>query len=214
MEVIIYARMSNRDKEKLQKQVDSVLYFCEYMGYEVKIIFKEGFSGRYKSGYSEYHIFEDYSNELRKEFNRMIEYVQDGDLIIMQTVSRLSRQGRKHFEKLMDSITSKGASIYFIIEDIITSDENRETILQMADLATKNDYRLQDLKDAGNNMKNILNFRQQQGKKIDPKYIQLAIKDYINRNGSMNKIQTTEKYKISRPTFDKYLNEYLKEKQS
>ena len=214
MRVLVYTRMSNRIKEKLQKQLDSVLYFCEYMGYEVDKVFKESFSVTYKDGDSEYQIFEDYSNELRKEFNKMIEYIQDGDLIIMQTVSRLSRQGRIIFQGLMDNITEKGANIYFIIEDIITSEDNREAILKMADMARKNDYRLEDLKEAGNNMKSILDFRQQRGKKIDEKYIQIAIKDYISRNGSMNKKQTVQKYKISRPTFDKYLNEYKQQQKN
>ena len=208
--VYIYARMSSKDKEKLDNQIDCVSYFCEYMGYEVSRIFKEYYSVTGK------HKREDYSGEERKALAELMKTVSDDDLVIMQSISRLSRQGKKFFGYVMDYITNKGANIFFIIEDILTSEANREKILDYAEQATKNDYKREELKRNGWIRKRIIEHQeeQQQGKKIRMNYIELAIEDYIEKSGKINKTIICRKYQISRPTFDKYLKIFQQKKQS
>ena len=203
MRVFIYARMSSNDNVKLQKQIDSVKWFCQYNGFDVAHVFKEMFTGYFK--------YEDYSNELRVALAEMMKCVNTGDLIIMQSVSRLSRQGSKFVKFVIDFIMNKGANIYFIVEDIFTSEENMDMILDYADKATKHNYMLKELQQMGRIRRKIASHYQQQGKKIDEKYIKIAVEDFIQGCGNRSKKLICDKYKISRPTFDKYLKLYHQE---
>jgi len=134
----------------------------------------------------------------------------------MQSVSRLSRQGRKFVKHVIDYIMNKGANVYFIIEDIITSDENMDAILDYAEQATRNNYKLEELKRNGWIRKRILvhQKQQQQGKKISSRYIKLAIDEYIEKSGKISKTLICRKFQISRPTFNKYLQIYQQENMS
>jgi DNA invertase Pin-like site-specific DNA recombinase len=200
MKIYVYARMSSNDESKLQKQIDSVLWFCQSNGFTVSRVFKEMFSGYFK--------FQDYSEEERKSLAELMKCVKSGDLIIMQSVSRLSRQGSRFVEYVIDYITKKGANIYFIIEDIFTSRENKKMILQFADEATKHDYKSEELKNNGRVRRKVISRYQQQGKKIDDDYMKIAVEDYIQGCGNRSKTMICKKYKVSRPTFDKYLTLY------
>ena len=203
--VYIYARMSSNDKEKLDNQIDCVSYYCEYMGYEVSKVFKEYFTGFVKA--------KKYSDEERKALADLMKTVSNGDLVIMQSISRLSRQGKKFFKYVVDYIMKKGANVYFIIEDIITSEENMGAILDYAEQATRWNYKLEELKRNGWIRKRIIvhQKQQQQGKKISSRYIKLAIDEYIKSCGKISKTIICRKFQISRPTFDKYLRKYQQE---
>jgi len=57
----------------------------------------------------------------------------------------------------------------------------------------------------------IQEYSTKQGKKKNDTLIKIAINDFIQGCGNRSKTQICNKYKISRPTFDKYLRKYQQE---
>jgi len=198
----IYARMSSNDKTKLTRQIEKVSDFCNYNEIKVDAIFKECFSGR--DAY-------DFKNEQRKELNRLLRNIGDGDLIICQSVSRLSRRGKAFVKLALELIHEKGANIYFIIENLLSSEDTENMILIRADEATRHNYMFSELQKDRYRHKVIKEHSTKQGKKKNEKLIKVAIDEFIQGCGNRSKTQICEKYKISRPTFDKYLKAFVDE---
>lgn len=194
--------MSSNDKTKLNKQVAKVVDFCNYYNYKIDKIFKECFSGR--DSY-------DYENELRVELGNLMKKLKKDDLIFCQSISRLSRKGRKFVKFVIDYIHNKGANVYFIAEKIYSSEENIHEILLLADKAKEHNYMLAELQKE----RYRLNEKQKQmirGKKKDFEVVKVAIDDYIGGCGNRTKKAICNEYHLSRPTFDKYLKLYQEER--
>jgi len=204
----IYARMSSNDRKKLQKQIDKVVDYCEWNGIKVDEIYRECFSGR--DAY-------DFKNEERKELNALLKVIDNGDLIVCQSVSRLSRRGCEFVKRALDIIRGKGANIYFIIEALYSGNENDiGMILIKANEAKEHNYMFSELQKERHRIKKLNEIKQEKlrGKKKNNELVAIAIEDYINGCGNRTKTAICDKYNMSRATFDKYLREYegVKEK--
>ena len=91
-----YARVSTKEQE-LNRQIDALVAF----GIDKRNIYKEKASG---------------TNKNRPELNRMLEELQDGDLIVVHELNRISRRTKDLFD-IVEQIKSKNAAIKSISED-------------------------------------------------------------------------------------------------
>ena len=90
-----YARISTK-KQSIQRQLDNIQAYNE-----CAIIFKEEFTGTKVEG--------------RKEFNKLLKKVKEGDTIIFDSVSRMSRNAQEGFE-LYKELLNKGVDLIFLKE--------------------------------------------------------------------------------------------------
>lgn len=96
-----YVRIS-RKTQKMERQIENILKL-----YPHATLFKESFTGRKIEG--------------RKEFNKLLKIVNEGDTIIFDSVSRMSRnaeQGTQIYFELFE----RGVNLIFLKESYINTD--------------------------------------------------------------------------------------------
>ena len=102
-----YCRIS-----KKQQSIDRQVRNIENI-YPKAIIIKEAFTGTKIEG--------------RKEFNKLLNRVKEGDTIVFDSVSRMSRNAEEGFE-LYKELFNKGINLVFLKEQYINTDTYKETL--------------------------------------------------------------------------------------
>lgn len=111
MTVYGYCRISRRT-QNIQRQVENIIAFCPSAK---EHIYQEAYTGTKLEG--------------RKEFNKLLARVAEGDTIIFDSVSRMSRNsetGTQLYFELFD----KGVNLVFLKEPYINTDIYRESVKQ------------------------------------------------------------------------------------
>lgn len=108
-----YARVSTA-KQKLQRQIDNIKNFNE-----LAIIFQEKYTGTKMYG--------------REEFDKLLRKVKEGDTIIFDSVSRMSRNAREGID-LYFELFDKGINLIFLKERYIDTDTYRESTIDKIEL--------------------------------------------------------------------------------
>lgn len=102
-----YIRIS-RITQKMERQIENIL-----KAYPNAILFKEAYTGRKIEG--------------RKEFNKLLKIVKEGDTIIFDSVSRMSRnaeQGTQIYFELLE----RGINLIFLKESYINTDVYKKAL--------------------------------------------------------------------------------------
>lgn len=102
-----YIRIS-RITQKMERQIENIL-----KAYPNAILFKEAYTGRKIEG--------------RKEFNKLLKIVNEGDTIIFDSVSRMSRnaeQGTQIYFELLE----RGINLIFLKESYINTDVYKKAL--------------------------------------------------------------------------------------
>lgn len=131
--VVIYGRVSNRDRKKsLDEQIKRCETYCYNKGYKVDKIFKEIASGM---------------NDSRKELMRMINY--NPSIIVIENKDRLTRFGFNYIEVLLNKLGCE-------IEVINCNDNDKDDLIQdMVSIITSFCCRLYGLRRGKNKSKKI-----------------------------------------------------------
>lgn len=117
MEIYGYCRISTK-KQSIQRQIDNIKSYNKNA-----IILEEQYTGTKVEG--------------RKVFNKLISKVKEGDTIIFDSVSRMSRNAEEGIELYMD-LFDKGINLVFLKEQHINTDTYRKQIEQTNIPATDN----------------------------------------------------------------------------
>lgn len=104
-----YARIS-RKSQNIARQVENII-----SAYPEAIIFKEAYTGTKIEG--------------RKEFNKMLSLAREGDTLIFDSVSRMSRNADEGVQ-LYFELFDKGINLVFLKESYINTEVYRNTIEQ------------------------------------------------------------------------------------
>lgn len=102
-----YCRISTK-KQSIDRQVRNIENI-----YPDAIIIKEAFTGTKIEG--------------RKEFNKLLKQVKEGDTIIFDSVSRMSRNAEEGFE-LYKELFNKGINLVFLKEQYINTDTYKQAL--------------------------------------------------------------------------------------
>lgn len=104
-----YARIS-RKSQNIARQVENII-----SAYPEAIIFKEAYTGTKIEG--------------RKEFNKMLSLAREGDTLVFDSVSRMSRNADEGVQ-LYFELFDKGINLVFLKESYINTEVYRNTIEQ------------------------------------------------------------------------------------
>lgn len=104
-----YARIS-RKSQNIARQVENII-----SAYPEAIIFKEAYTGTKIEG--------------RKEFNKMLSLAKEGDTLIFDSVSRMSRNADEGVQ-LYFELFDKGINLVFLKESYINTEVYKNTIEQ------------------------------------------------------------------------------------
>lgn len=107
MEIYGYCRISTK-KQSIQRQIDNIKSYNENA-----IILEEQFTGTKIEG--------------RKIFNKLISKIKEGDTIIFDSVSRMSRNAEDGF-KLYKDLYDKGVNLVFLKEQHINTDTYKKAL--------------------------------------------------------------------------------------
>ena len=102
-----YCRISTK-KQSIDRQIRNIENI-----YPKAIIIKEAYTGTKIEG--------------RTEFNKLLNRVKEGDTIVFDSVSRMSRNAEEGFE-LYKELFNKGVNLVFLKEQYINTDTYKETL--------------------------------------------------------------------------------------
>lgn len=112
-----YARISTK-KQSLERQVKNIESYNENA-----IIFEETFTGTKVVG--------------RKEFKKLMDIVKEGDTIIFDSVSRMSRNAEEGYKIYMD-LYKRGINLVFLNEMTINTDTYKNALLKNIEMTNTN----------------------------------------------------------------------------
>ena len=105
-----YCRISTK-KQSIDRQIRNIENI-----YPKAIIIKEAYTGTKIEG--------------RTEFNKLLNRVKEGDTIVFDSVSRMSRNAEEGFE-LYKELFNKGVNLVFLKEQYINTDTYKETLNEL-----------------------------------------------------------------------------------
>lgn len=108
-----YCRVSTKS-QKIERQIDNIKSI-----YPKAIIMEESYSGTRIDG--------------RQVFNRLLKKVKDGDTIVFDSISRMSRNSEQGFH-LYEELYSKGVNLVFLKEPHINTDTYKSTLKKQIEL--------------------------------------------------------------------------------
>lgn len=117
MTIYGYARISTK-KQSLERQVKNIESYNENA-----IIFEETFTGTKVVG--------------RKEFKKLMDIVKEGDTIIFDSVSRMSRNAEEGYKIYMD-LYKRGINLVFLNEMTINTDTYKNALLKNIEMTNTN----------------------------------------------------------------------------
>lgn len=112
-----YARISTK-KQSIERQIKSIKAYNENA-----IIFEETFTGTKVVG--------------RKEFKKLMDIVKEGDTIIFDSVSRMSRNSEEGYKIYMD-LYKRGINLVFLNEMTINTDTYKNALLKNIEMTNTN----------------------------------------------------------------------------
>lgn len=112
-----YARISTK-KQSIERQIKSIKAYNENA-----IIFEETFTGTKVVG--------------RKEFKKLMDVVKEGDTIIFDSVSRMSRNAEEGYKIYMD-LYKRGINLVFLNEMTINTDTYKNALLKNIEMTNTN----------------------------------------------------------------------------
>ena len=112
-----YARISTK-KQSIERQIKSIKAYNENA-----IIFEEIFTGTKVVG--------------RKEFKKLMDIVKEGDTIIFDSVSRMSRNAEEGYKIYMD-LYKRGINLVFLNEMTINTDTYKNALLKNIEMTNTN----------------------------------------------------------------------------
>lgn len=112
-----YARISTK-KQSIERQIKSIKAYNENA-----IIFEETFTGTKVVG--------------RKEFKKLMDIVKEGDTIIFDSVSRMSRNAEEGYKIYMD-LYKRGVNLVFLNEMTINTDTYKNALLKNIEMTNTN----------------------------------------------------------------------------
>lgn len=112
-----YARISTK-KQSIERQVKNIESYNENA-----IIFEETFTGTKVVG--------------RKEFKKLMDIVKEGDTIIFDSVSRMSRNAEEGYKIYMD-LYKRGINLVFLNEMTINTDTYKNALLKNIEMTNTN----------------------------------------------------------------------------
>lgn len=112
-----YARISTK-KQSIERQIKSIKAYNENA-----IIFEETFTGTKVVG--------------RKEFKKLMDIVKEGDTIIFDSVSRMSRNAEEGYKIYMD-LYKRGINLVFLNEMTINTDTYKNALLKNIEMTNTN----------------------------------------------------------------------------
>lgn len=117
MTIYGYARISTK-KQSIERQIKSIKAYNENA-----IIFEETFTGTKVVG--------------RKEFKKLMDIVKEGDTIIFDSVSRMSRNAEEGYKIYMD-LYKRGINLVFLNEMTINTDTYKNALLKNIEMTNTN----------------------------------------------------------------------------
>ena len=143
----------------------------------------------------------------RPELNAMLDFVREGDVVIVHDFSRLARS-TKDLLDIVDTLNSKGVTLISNKESVDSSTATGKLMLTM--IGAIAEFERQNLLDR---QAEGIAIAKREGKYKGRKAIELdseVFKTQYNRylNRELNKSQLAKVLKISRPTLDKMIAEY------
>lgn len=112
-----YARISTK-KQSIERQIKNIESYNENA-----IIFEETFTGTKVVG--------------RKEFKKLMDIVKEGDTIIFDSVSRMSRNAEEGYKIYMD-LYKRGINLVFLNEMTINTDTYKNALLKNIEMTNTN----------------------------------------------------------------------------
>lgn len=144
----------------------------------------------------------------RPELNAMLDFVREGDTIYIHDFSRLARSTKDLLE-IVERLTSKGVSLVSNKENVDTSTPTGKLMLTM--IGAIAEFERQNLLDR---QAEGIQIAKREGKysgrkaiTIDSEVFKVQYDRYKNRE--INKTELAKVLKISRPTLDKLIKEYV-----
>ncbi|MFR1648182.1 MAG: recombinase family protein [Clostridia bacterium] len=104
-----YARIS-KPSQKIDRQITSITKYCVNEKVDIRT---EEFTGRKIEG--------------RKEWNKLFDLVEEGDIIVFDSVSRMSRNAKEGIEQYFQ-LYDRGVDLVFIKEPYINTSTYRDSI--------------------------------------------------------------------------------------
>lgn len=101
-----YARISTK-KQSIERQIRNIKEYCDDA-----IIYQEAYTG---------------TKIDRPEFDKMLKKVREGDTIVFDSVSRMSRNAEEGFN-LYEELYNKGINLVFLKENYINTDVYKEAL--------------------------------------------------------------------------------------
>ncbi|WP_026529045.1 recombinase family protein [Butyrivibrio sp. VCD2006] len=147
-------------------------------------------------------------NTNRSELQRMLEFVREGDTVYIHDLSRLARSTKDLLE-IVDLLKSKGVDLVSNKENIDSSTPTGKLMLTMigaiaeferANLLERQREGIAIAKKAGK-------YKGRKKIEVDSELFKKYYDKYMKRE--INKVQFAKAIKISRPTLDKMLKEYV-----
>ncbi|WP_242961467.1 recombinase family protein [Peptostreptococcus faecalis] len=182
-----YARVSSID-QNLDRQIEAL-----QEKYDLDKIYTEKVSGKDKN---------------RIELTNMLNYVRDGDTVVILDFSRLARS-LKDLLDIIDVLNSKKVNLISIKENIDTSTHTGKLMLTM--IGAINEFERANIKERqaeGIAIAKEKGKYKKEGRQIKGNFIDLY-NQYMNRK--ITKKEFANLYEISRPTLDKLIKKYEQE---
>ena len=144
----------------------------------------------------------------RPELNNMIDFVREGDTVYIHDFSRLARSTKDLLE-IVERLTAKGVHLVSNKENIDTSTPTGKLMLTM--IGAIAEFERQNMLDR---QAEGISIARKQGKykgrkpvEIDSEVFQAQYERYTRRE--INKTELAKVLKVSRPTLDKMIKEYV-----
>lgn len=144
----------------------------------------------------------------RPELMNMIDFVREGDTVYIHDFSRLARSVKDLLE-IVEKLNSKGVHLVSNKENIDTSTPTGKLMLTM--IGAIAEFERQNMLDRQHEGIEIAKregkYKGRKPVEIDSRVFQVEYERYRNRE--INKVQLAKILKVSRPTLDKMIKEYV-----
>ena len=142
----------------------------------------------------------------RPQLKAMLEFVREGDTVVVHEFSRLARSTKDLLE-IVETLNKKGVHLISNKENLDTSTPTGKLMLTMIGAIAEFERQqiLERQREGIAIAKREGKFKGRQAKKIDKHLFDKCFEEYNSR--LINKVQFAKKLNVSRPTLDKLLKE-------
>ena len=142
----------------------------------------------------------------RPQLKAMLEFVREGDTVVVHEFSRLARSTKDLLE-IVETLNKKGVHLISNKENLDTSTPTGKLMLTMIGAIAEFERQqiLERQREGIAIAKREGKFKGRQAKEIDKDFFDKCYEEYSSR--LINKVQFAKKLNVSRPTLDKLLKE-------